>query len=678
MGIIDVKTRRREKLWYYWRKYTKNDAFHIEEVIEKTEKKFMKNIVLGTAGHVDHGKTALIKALTGVDTDRLKEEKDRGITIDLGFASLMLPNGQTVGVVDVPGHERFVKNMVSGASGIDLVMMVIAADEGVMPQTREHLHICSFLGIQTGIIALTKVDLVDKEWLEVVSDDIREFVKGTFLGGVPVVPVSAATGDGLPEFLEALAQIAAHVGEETDTGLFRLPIDRVFTMKGFGTVVTGTLMSGQVNVGDGVDILPSKITAKIRGIQVHNQAVARAESGQRTAINLQGVEKSMIVRGDVLSVPGVFEPSRRLDVFFEYMPFGEKKLKNRSLLRFHVGTGEIMARLILQNQEEIEPGGNGYAQIVLEAPVVAEAGDRFVMRSYSPVTTIGGGIVMDPAPKKHKRYSENVGQELGLLHGGTDEQKVLAVIERAGLTGISFTQLIIRTGIPRQPLEAILEVLSARKAVLLDREEQSVLSYGAYGTFQQRIIAEVQHYHQKFPLKEGLLKEQIRTTLGQFVGPKLFNRAIKNLENEGKLVISREHVRIPSHQVQLGEELEELKSGIVLLYSNAGLTPPSIKEAAEKFAERKNQFAHVVGIMIKEGLLIKINEELCFHAEAIRALREDYKKLLLKEGKATPASFKELTGLSRKFIIPLMEYFDMIKLTIRAGDHRLLRERESK
>jgi selenocysteine-specific elongation factor len=637
----------------------------------------MKNIVLGTAGHVDHGKTVLIKALTGVDTDRLKEEKDRGITIDLGFASLMLPNGQIVGIVDVPGHERFIKNMVSGASGIDLVVMVIAADEGVMPQTREHLHICSFLGIQTGVIALTKVDLVDKEWLEVVSDDIREFVKGTFLEGVPVVPVSAVTGDGLPEFLEALAQIAAHIGEETDTGLFRLPIDRVFTMKGFGTVVTGTLMSGHIRVGDGVDILPSKITTKVRGIQVHNQAIACAESGQRTAINLQGVEKSMVVRGDVLSMPGVFEPSLRLDVFFEYLPYGEKKLKNRSLLRLHVGTSEIMARLILQNQEEIEPGGKGYAQVVLEMPVVAEAGDRFVMRSYSPVTTIGGGIVIDPVPKKHKRYSENVSQELRLLHGGTNEQKVLTILERSGLTGISLTQLVTRTGIPHKQLETILGALSERKSALLDREDQSVLSYGAYGTFQQRIVAEVQHYHQKFPLKEGLSKEEIRTTLGRFVSPKLFNRAIKNLENEGKLAIRREHVCVPSHQVQLQGELEDLKSGISLLYYNAGLTPPSMKEAVEKFAERKNQLSHVVNIMIKEGLLIKINEELCFHAEVIRALREDYKKLLLKEGKATPASFKELTGLSRKFIIPLMEYFDMTKLTIRAGDHRLLREREA-
>jgi selenocysteine-specific elongation factor len=635
----------------------------------------MKNIVLGTAGHVDHGKTALIKALTGVDTDRLKEEKDRGITIDLGFASLMLPNGQIVGVVDVPGHERFIKNMVSGASGIDLVVMVIAADEGVMPQTREHLHICSFLGIQTGVIALTKVDLVDKEWLEVVLDDIREFVKGTFLEGVPVVPVSAITGDGLPEFLEALAQIAAHIGEETDTGLFRLPIDRVFTMKGFGTVVTGTLMSGHICVGDGVEILPSKITTKVRGIQVHNQAIARAESGQRTAINLQGVEKSMVVRGDVLSMPGIFEPSLRLDVFFEYLPYGEKKLKNRSLLRFHVGTSEIMARLILQNQEEIEPGGKGYAQVVLEMPVIAEAGDRFVMRSYSPVTTIGGGIVIDPAPKKHKRYAENVSQELGRLHGGTNEQKVLTILERSGLTGISLTQLVTRTGIPQKELDTILGALSEKKSALLDREEQSVLSYGAYGAFQQRIVEEVQHYHQKFPLKEGLPKEEIRTTLGQFVSPKLFNRAIKNLENEGKLAIRREHVCMPSHQVQLQGELEDLKSGISLLYYNAGLTPPSMKEAVEKFAERKNQVSHVVGIMIKEGLLIKINEELCFHAEVIRTLRENYKKLLLKEGKATPASFKELTGLSRKFIIPLMEYFDMTKLTIRAGDHRLLRER---
>jgi selenocysteine-specific elongation factor len=639
----------------------------------------MKNIVLGTAGHVDHGKTALIKALTGIDTDRLKEEKERGITIDLGFASLTLPNGQSVGIVDVPGHEKFIRNMVSGASGIDMVVMVIAADEGIMPQTREHLHICSFLGIKTGIIALTKIDLVDKQWLDVVADDIKEFVKESFLEGAPVIPVSSLTGEGLPEFMEGLAQLAAHIVEEADTGIFRLPIDRIFTMKGFGTVVTGTLVSGHVCVGDGVEILPLKTAAKVRGIQVHNRAVARAEAGQRTAINLQGVEKSVIARGNVLSMSGIFEPSYRLDIFFEYLPYGDKKLKNRSLLRFHAGTSEAMARLILQNQEEMEPGGKGYAQVVLETPTVAEAGDRFVIRSYSPVTTIGGGVVLDPSSKKQKRYSESATHEMRLLHGGADEQKAQTIIERSGLAGISPIQLVIRTGIPRHKLEMILEkLISEREAVLLDREDHSVLSNSAYRAFQWRIVAEVQHYHQKYPLREGLRKEEIRTTVGQFAASKLFNRALKDLENEGELVINKEHVRMPSHQVQLQGELEELKSQIILLYSKAGLTPPSMKEIMEKFAQHGPQCSHVMSVMIKEGLLIKVNEDLCFHVEAIQTLRENYKKLLLREGKATPASFKELTGLSRKFIIPLMEYFDMTKLTVRAGEHRILRERTAK
>ena len=637
---------------------------------------FMKHIIMGTAGHVDHGKTALIKALTGVDTDRLKEEKERGITIELGFASLALPGGRTIGVVDVPGHERFIKNMVSGAAGIDLVMMVIAADESIMPQTREHFHICSLLGIRKGLVALTKVDLVDEDWQELVTDDIRTFLKGTFMEGAPIVPVSALTGGGLPDLLTALDQAAAEIGEKSDAGLFRLPVDRVFSMKGFGTVVTGTLVSGNVTTGEEVAVLPGRTISRVRGMQVHNQSVNLAESGQRTAINLQGVEKTTIERGNVLTRPGTFEPTQRLDVFFDYLHANDKKIKNRALVRFHTGTTEVMARLILPDRDEIEPGEKTYAQLFLAAPAVVMAGDRFVIRSYSPVTTIGGGQVIDPLPRKHKRHSDRIIQELDLLHHGTDLEKLSVIIQRSSFAGIDLQGLVIRTGFPPAQVRKELETLFSRKqAILLDRDDTRVLSSDVYQELQQKMIQDIRAYHEKFPLKEGLSREELRMKLGVFIGQKLFNAVMRDLEKNGKIIADRENIRLPDHRINLQADQEALRQAIAEWYRNAALTPPSLREVTEKFTEQKSQVGSILNVMLKDGTLTKINEDLCFDPSALTRLREDYKNLLRKEGKATPASFKELTGLSRKYIIPLMEYFDVIKLTVRSGDHRLLREK---
>jgi len=636
----------------------------------------MKHIIIGTAGHVDHGKTALIKALTGIDTDRLKEEKERGISIELGFASLSLPSGQTFGIVDVPGHERFIKNMVSGAAGIDMVILVIAADEGVMPQTREHLHICSLLGIKRGVVALTKIDMVEEEWLYLVNEDVHEFLKGTFLEKSPVVPVSSVTGSGLNELLDILDNVASEIKEQADAGLFRLPVDRVFTMKGFGTVVTGTLISGDVKIGEEVEILPQGVTAKVRGIQVHNQSATVAEAGQRTAINLQGVEKATIKRGDVLARPHMLKPSSRLDVQIEYLSNNDRKLKNRNLVRFHVGTNEVIGRIILLNQEEMEPGSRGYAQVIPESAIVAMARDRFVIRSYSPVTTIGGGIIIDPLPKKHKRDSEKVLIEFDVLCSGTDSERVALIIERSGIEGIDVRELIIRTGIHQSLLKDILKSMSSqRQVVILDAGESRFISFPVYQSLQRRILQEMRAYHERNPLKEGVLKEELRNTTGQFVSPRLFNMAVKDLESRGEIVSERENLRLPGHRVDLKGDLDDLRNKMGQIYIKAELTPPTIKEVMEKFADRKNLAESVLSVMLQEGTLIKINEDLYFHKDILFRLRENYKNLLLRDGKATPASFKELTGLSRKFIIPLMEYFDITKLTIRAGDHRILREK---
>jgi len=641
----------------------------------------MKHLVMGTAGHVDHGKTALIKSLTGVDTDRLKEEKERGITIELGFASLTLPDGRTLGVVDVPGHERFIRNMVAGAAGIDLVVLVIAADEGVMPQTREHLQICTLLGIRKGFVALTKIDMVDEEWLELVREDVRAFLRGTFLEDAPIVPVSSLTGAGFPELILTIGKEADEVEEGADVGLFRLPVDRVFTIKGFGTVVTGTLASGKVAVGEEVEISPIGLRARVRGVQVHNQAVETAEAGQRTAINLQGMDREAIERGHILTSPGTLTASQRLDCLYRHLSGAVRRLKNRTLVRLHTGTSEVMARMILLDRDELAPGEECCAQLVLETSLSVVAGDRFVIRSCSPVTTIGGGLIVDPLPAKHKRSSAAVLREFGILAGGEDEERMAVILGRAGIGGIVENLLVVRTGIRSRELRRRLEgMFSAKRAVLVDREEMRVLSHPVYEAFQADILGELRGYHERNPLREGLSREELRTTLerGDGVGQKIFTMALRELEKRGEIIAEKEMIRLTGHSVHLKGEMEELREELSRVYRDAGLAPPTVREVLERFSDRKKEISSLIQVMTREGLLVRISEELNFHRDVLAKLREDYRQLLVRDVQATPASFKELTGLSRKFIIPLMEYFDMTKLTMRAGDHRILREKAEK
>ncbi|MEN6432531.1 MAG: selenocysteine-specific translation elongation factor [Smithella sp.] len=636
----------------------------------------MKHFVLGTAGHVDHGKTALIKALTGVDTDRLKEEKKRGITIELGFASLALPSGQTLGIVDVPGHEKFIKNMVSGAAGIDLVMMVIAADEGIMPQTKEHLHICSLLGISKGIVALTKTDMVEKEWLDLVQSEITEFLQGTFLEGAPVVPVSAIKQEGLTDLIKAIDTTVSKINEKTDDGIFRLPVDRVFTMKGFGTVVTGTLVSDHIKTGEEVEILPGDIAARIRGIQVHNQSVEDAWAGQRTAINLQGVEKSIIERGNVLVRPKTVWPSQRLDVFVEFLASNSKSLKNKALVRLHTGTSEIIARITLLDKDELAPGQKAFAQLVLANKDVIVSGDRFVLRSYSPITTIGGGQIIDPLPSKHKRQNEKIIAALNVLQSGSLPEKISVIMERTGFSGINLRGLNFRLGVNTKKIREALEgLLSNKKAILLDSEDTTVISAFFYNQLEELISKNLAAYHKKNPLQMGISKEQLKETLGRAISVKLFNLALRNLGKKETIVSDKDNVRLAEYQVQLAGDLDSLHNNIAMIYNDAGLTPPSLTDVVNNFKDQKAKAQSIIKLMLKDGDLIKINEEMCFSNGALSKLRDDYKAMLVKDGKATPATFKELTGLSRKYIIPLMEYFDVNKLTVRVGDHRILREK---
>ncbi|MEI6609520.1 MAG: selenocysteine-specific translation elongation factor [Deltaproteobacteria bacterium] len=636
----------------------------------------MKHFVLGTAGHVDHGKTALIKALTGVDTDRLKEEKERGITIELGFASLSLPSGQTVGIVDVPGHEKFIKNMVAGAAGIDVVMLVIAADEGIMPQTKEHLHICSLLGITTGIVALTKIDLVEKDWLELVKSEITEYLSGSFLENAPILPVSAIKQEGLTDLITAIDEAVSKINEKADDGIFRLPVDRVFTMKGFGTVITGTMISDHIKIGDEIEILPEAINARIRGIQVHNQPVDTAWAGQRTAINLQGIEKSTIERGNVLVRPKTVWPSKRLDVFVEFLTSNSKNLKNRALVRLHTGTSEIIARIILLDKDELAPGQKAFAQLVLESADVIVAADRFVLRSYSPVTTIGGGQIIDPLPLKHKRQNEKIIADLNTLQNGTLSEKISVIMERTGFAGINLRGLSFRLGVNMKKLREALEgLLSGKKAILLDSDDTTVISAYFYNQLEELIVKNITAYHKKNPLQEGISKEQIKETLGRAISAKLYNLALRSLGKKEIIVSDKDNVRLAGHQVQLAGDLDSLRHNIARIYSEAKLSPPSLSDVLSGFKDQKVKAQSIIKLMLNDGDLIKINEEMCFSREVLGKLRDDYKAMLIKDGKATPATFKDLTGLSRKYIIPLMEYFDVNKLTVRVGDHRILREK---
>jgi selenocysteine-specific elongation factor len=530
--------------------------------------------------------------------------------------------------------------------------------------------------LKKGLVALTKADLVDADWQDLVIDDIRTFLKGTFLEASPIVPVSALTGAGLTDLLNALSKAASEIAEKSDAGLFRLPIDRVFSIKGFGTVVTGTLVSGNIRTGEDVTVLPHRITSRIRGIEVHNQSVSLAESGQRTAINLQGIEKATIARGDVLTRPGTLEATRRLDVYIDYLPVNEKKLKNRAIVRFHTGASEVMARISFLDRDDIAPGDKAFAQLFLALPAVVMAGDRFVIRSYSPVTTIGGGAVIDPLSRKHKRYSDRIIQELDRLHHGDELEQMATVIDRSSFTGINLQGLVIRTGLPQGQVKKRLEALfSQKQAVLLDREEIRAISCKIYQDLQEKLFSDIRTFHEKFPLQEGMSREELRTKVGSFVGPKLFNAVMRDLEKSGRIIIDRENLRLPDHRVNLQGEMEDLRQAIAGLYRKAGLTPPSFKEVMEKFAEQKSRVSSVLNVMLKDGSLIKISEDLNFDQEVLAKLREDYKNMLLREGKSSPASFKELTGLSRKYIIPLLEYYDMTKLTVRSGEHRILREK---
>jgi selenocysteine-specific elongation factor len=630
-----------------------------------------RHVVVGTAGHIDHGKTSLVKALTGTDTDRLPEEKARGITIDLGFAFLEEPDGLTVEIVDVPGHERFVRNMLAGVGGIDLALLVIAADEGVMPQTREHLAICSLLRIKTGLIALTKTDLVEPDWLELVKDDVAGLVRGTFLEGAPILAVSAKTGDGLVELRAALRRLAAEVPARAADQLPRLPIDRVFTVKGFGTVVTGTLMTGRFSADDRVEIYPRDVQAKIRGLQTHGHAVTEARAGQRTAMNLQGIERAAVTRGDVVGPPGALIASVLVDGTLELLEDAPRPVKSRDRIRFHTGTSEIMARVLLLDRPELSPGEQAFARFRLEAPLVALPGDRFVVRSYSPIVTIAGGTLLDIDPPRFKRKAPALIAHLTLLAEGGPEDVVEEHVRQVQTAGARLATLSGRVPFGPERLTGVLGALQASGRIL-GVERDWFLHPESAEHVRSQVLAALAEFHRANPLKPGMSREELRRRAGN-TDERIFAHLLGRLDAEGLVRSERDKVRLASHEVQLSPAQQRVVDQVETDFLRTGAAPPNPEEALSRAGVTGDEEHELFQMLVEGKRLVRIKESLFFHTQALDQIQEKLIALLRERKDIGPADIKDLLGISRKYAIPLLEYFDGRRVTMRVGERRVLR-----
>ncbi len=635
----------------------------------------MKHLILGTAGHIDHGKTSLVKALTGIDTDRLKEEKARGITIELGFAHLELADGTQFGIVDVPGHERFIRAMVAGVGGMDLVMLVIAADEGVMPQTREHLEICQLLGVKKGLVALTKSDMVDPDWLGLVAEEVREYLAGSFLEEAAVVPVSSRTGAGLDDLRQELARLAAEVEQKRSDGPFRLPVDRVFTVAGFGTVVTGTLLSGSIRVGDEVEILPGGLTSRVRGLQAHGAKAETGEAGQRLAVNLQGIEHTDVERGDVVVPRELYRTTRAVDVRLNYLPSAPRQLRHRSTLRLHSTTYEVSAQVILFDRDTLQPGESGLAQLRLARPVLLLPGDPFVLRTYSPSATLGGGTVLDPAPPRRRRRTTEAMELLTAIEEGDEGDQIGRMVAASLLSGLTFGELTNRTGLSAKRLDAALTpLLSGGTVIQVVREPRIFLGREAFAALKESVLAELDSYLQENALKEGIGKEELKTRLPKRSDPRFFTPVLASLEKEGTVVADRDLVKLPGRKGTATPEQTGLREKIGSALLNGGSEPPTVKELCDLVQVPEKALLEQLNSLVREGEVIRVKSDLYYAATPLAAIREKLFARLTEKGEITPNEFREITGLSRKFMIPLLEYFDSTKLTIRVGDKRILRK----
>lgn len=651
----------------------------------------MKHIIVGTAGHIDHGKTALVKALTGIDADRLKEEKQRGITIDIGFADLVIGESQ-FGFVDVPGHERFVKNMLAGAHGLDLVMLVVAADESVMPQTREHFDICRLLHVKSGLIALTKSDLVDEELLELARAEVEDFVLGSFLEGAPIISVSSRTGAGIDELKETLTDLASRVEPKATAAVPRLPIDRAFSIKGFGTVVTGTLIAGELSVGDEVEVLPTGIRTRVRNVQVHGHDTTTALAGQRTAINLQGVNVEKVERGSLLAPAGRLRPSSMIDARLELLPSAARPLKQRARVRLHHGTAEVMARVVIlrgsglrvqgsefspepgtQNPERgsIQPGESEIVQLRLEEPITALPGDRFIVRSYSPQVTIGGGLIIDPLPQKHRIRDAVARAQLERLEMADLLERLAVFIEIAGVHGMSRDEIAARTGATDEKIAATtLDLVRTNRVIEITRAPLALISVESYRTLADRVTEMLTEHHRREPLSLGLSREEVRERVFGQLRPEIFRCVITRLGEEGKVVAERDALRLAAHKPELTEKDSAAKQALEAAFKVAGLQAGSLDETAAAAGIRVELGRKLYTLLAAEHRIIRIGD-FVFHVDSIEGLKSQVRARKAINPRMDVAVFKEMTGgLSRKYAIPLLEYLDRERITRRVGNER--------
>jgi len=628
--------------------------------------------LVGTAGHIDHGKSALVRELTGTDPDRLQEEKDRGITIDLGFAHMSVGDDLHVGFVDVPGHERFVKNMLAGIGGIDAVLLVVAADESIMPQTREHFAICKLLGIRDGMVAITKCDLADEEIADLVELEVRELLADSPLSDAAIIRTSVETRLGLEELKSELSALLARAPGRPAEGLLRLPVDRVFTVRGFGTVVTGTLLSGTARVGDDIEILPSGARSTVRGLQVHASGVEAARAGQRTAVNLQGIDVSSVARGDLLVSPGTLQTSHLIDARLQLLDeFGPVVQHQR--LRFHHGAVEVLARVVILEGDEISPGCSAMVQLRLERSYAVAPGDRFIVRQYSPMITIGGGVVIDPLPRKHRRSDDETVTRLEILESADPAEQLVAWVAAAGPRGMSGDELLAKLVLPSSSVEHLAtDAIAAGSAVEARSKPLLLIAPDHFRALGDRLLDALAGYHERNPLRRGMPMREARSELATSTRDDIIDALFDALQRDGKAKIAGDHLSLAGHEVRLSPEQSAVRETMLRAFSTAGLAPPAPNEASIASGAPPAEAESMLYHLVREGELVRVRDDLIFHAAALDELVKMLRARRAAGERFSVPEFKEWTGTSRKHAIPLLEYLDQRRITRRVGDSREL------
>lgn len=631
--------------------------------------KLKRHYVIGTAGHIDHGKTALVKHLTGKDTDWLKEEKERGMTIDLGFAFM----GEDITIIDVPGHEKFVRNMVAGVSTIDLVLLVIAADDGIMPQTREHLDILKLLQIKQGIVVVTKIDLVEKDWLDLVIEEIKGFVKDTFLERSPVIPVSNTSGAGIDQLKTAIFEKIVSTEYRQDKGIFRMPIDRIFTMKGFGTVAAGTVLSGSLRDNQNVDLLPQGKKLRVRGLQIHEHNVKQVNIGDRAAINLAGIEKNMIHRGNVLAEPDFYQATKYFDGNFYLLEAAPRILKHNDRIRLNIGTNEVIGRISILDKNEILPGQEAYMQFRLEKPIVADVGDRYVVRTYSPVVTIGGGVVLDTNPRKHRRFSEKILTKIKKIENGSPELIIEQLLVNSGYQFLMLADISKKTALNMNQVKPIIEELEKKQKCFRYTEKgQDYFLHGQlYKKLNETVIQKLSQFHTNNPTRKGIARNELKVLLN-LSDALLFNSVLNYLSKQGRIAMQDNFLALSTHKIKVSEDQKILLTKLAGNYFREAFSTSNIEEMAAKMNVTVNSVKDAVSILFETGELINIGEGILLHNKRIEEAKAKIEDFFTKHTMITVAEFRQLINSSRKYAVPLLNYFDSLGFTVRQQNVRVL------